>query len=463
MTRYPRAPEVELGKMRPLRVVINAQLLPDGHGGGCEQFLMGLVYALGRLQPGPEEYILIGHPRNLDWLKPYLGPNQKIVPKPMNLTERVKNLPEPLLRPARKVWREARRLLSVHGNLAAVQVAESDGFYESLGAEVIHFPFQSFTRCKLPTIFNPHDLQHVHLPQFFSSEQIGWRETVYREACAYARAVCAESQAVKDDLVRFYGIDPDKVYVIYRGAPTSLYDLPSRHLMHAVAQKYALPRHFALYPAQTWPHKNHVRLLEAIHLLRERHATRLNLVCTGYKNDFWPTIRDRIKQLGLGEQVFFIGYAGSGELRALYRLSQFVVFPSLFEGGGFPVVEAFEEGVPVACSSIPALQEYGGDAVLAFDPTSVEGIARALLSISRKTELRATLRMRGGERIGCFSWEQTGKMYRALYRKVAGQTLSEEDQHLLTDRLCSPSLKNAAKVEIGSREQCRRTANVGRA
>ena len=94
-------------------------------------------------------------------------------------------------------------------------------------------------------------------------------------------------------------------------------------------------------------------------------------------------------------------------------------------------MEALHESVPVACSAIPALQEYGGDAILPFDPTSVESIAQALSRIYSDAKLRATLRMRGAERIRLFTWEQTGKMYRALYRKVAGRILSEEDHHLL--------------------------------
>ena len=157
----------------------------------------------------------------------------------------------------------------------------------------------------------------------------------------------------------------------------------------------------------------------------------VNLTCTGRQNDFWPTIKKRINELRLGNQVRFLGFVRPIELRALYHLAQFVVFPSLFEGGGFPVLEAFHEGAPVACSDVTSLPEYGGDAALLFDPTSTESIAEAMYRMSTERELRATLRQRGSARIGLFTWEQTAKTYRALYRQVAGRLLSDEDHHLL--------------------------------
>jgi glycosyltransferase involved in cell wall biosynthesis len=87
--------------------------------------------------------------------------------------------------------------------------------------------------------------------------------------------------------------------------------------------------------------------------------------------------------------------------------------------------------VAVICSHIPPLREYGGDAVLTFDPLSVESIAASLLRISSDEALREQLRARGQERARLFTWERAGKTYRALYRKVAGAPLTEEDLHLL--------------------------------
>jgi glycosyltransferase involved in cell wall biosynthesis len=131
--------------------------------------------------------------------------------------------------------------------------------------------------------------------------------------------------------------------------------------------------------------------------------------------------------------VRFLGYVTATELRAIYHAAQFVIFPSLFEGGGLPVLESFHESVPVACSNVTALPEYAGDAALLFHPFSIESIADVLRRMTTDADLRETLRQRGSARIRLFTWERTAKTYRALYRQVARAPLSDEDRALLTD------------------------------
>lgn len=423
---------------RPLKVLINAQKTPDDGGSGTDQSVMCLVHALGRVSDSDEQYIVITHPRSPNWLDAYLGPNQRVVVAPQpkeGLSARAKELLGPLRGPASDLWHGVRQ--SIFHGPDRYALPQSDGFYESLGGDIIHFPYQVFTRCRLPSVFNPWDLQHLHYPQFFSKRTIAARETIYRGACHYAQAVAAPSMAVKSDLQEHYGLEAEKIFVIYYGAPAALYGHVTSQILQQVRERFRLPDLFALFPAQTWPHKNHLRLLEAIRLVRDRNGVRLNLVCTGTKNEHWTAIRRQVDKFALQTQVFFLGYISPNELRALYRMAQFVVFPTLFEGAGFPVMEALQEGAPVICSDIPPLREYGGDAVLAFDPHSTEEIASSLLRISRGAELREQLRARGKERAQLFTWERTAKTYRALYRKVAGFPLSEEDHNLLgSDNLC---------------------------
>lgn len=421
---------------RALSVAINAQLLPGGEVGGVDQFTMGLIHSLGRLQDGPEQYSIIAHWLDPGYLAPYIGPNQRIVPGPRGTrTQLAKRRARLALGPVyalgRKVWRAARPAASAESFPA--QVPESQGFFESLDVDLVHFPYQKFVRCNLPTIFNPHDLQHLHHPEFFTPDQIAWRETLYRAACREAQAVAVDSNCGKDDVVNFYSVHPAILYVIPPGPATGLYEAVDHASVASVRRKFRLPESFALYPAQTWPHKNHMRLLEALALLRDRDRLTISLVCTGVKNEHWPNVRQHMRELRLQDSVRFLGFVGTTEMRALYRLAQFVIFPSLFEGAGLPVLEAFAEGAPVACSAVTSLVEYGGDAVLPLDPTSVEGIAEAIRRMAADAGLRASLRERGLARARLFSWERAAKAYRALYRKVAGRPLSEEDMQLLSE------------------------------
>ena len=242
----------------PLRVAINAQLVPGGESGGVEQFVLGLVRSLGRLTDGPEEYVVVAHRDAPTWLEPWLGPNQRLVVGPPR--------PDTLQRALRRLTRQP--------------PLATDGFFESLGVAVTHFSYQSYVDCRLPTVYNPHDLQHRHYPEFFAPEQLAWRETVHSLALRHAAAVAAESYWAAEDIVREYAVDPGKVYVVPRGAPTDLYEPPAEAVVEDVRRRFSLPQGFALYPARAWPHKNHLRLIEALAVLRDG-GVRLDLVCTG--------------------------------------------------------------------------------------------------------------------------------------------------------------------------------------
>jgi glycosyltransferase involved in cell wall biosynthesis len=409
-----------------LKVAINAQILPGTGAGGIEWLLIGLVNALGRLE-GPEEYVIIGPWENPDWLKPHLAENQRIVRGPKSQAFKR------ALAPLRPLVRAARRTRSwVAGSNNGPQVVRSNGFYEKLGCSVIHFPYQQFIASDLPAVFDPFDLQHIHYPQFFSKADFQWRESTYSAACRAAHTVVVHSEWVKRDIMEHYQIGPEKMQTILSPPPTQVYSEPAPHDVSAIGDKYSLPGKFALYPAMTWEHKNHLRLLEALALLRDRHGVRVELVCTGHQNDFFRVIQQKHIQLQLNEQVRFLGMVPHEDLRALYRLAQFTVLPSLFEGAGLPLVEAWNEGSPVACADTTSLGEHAGDGALLFDPMSAENIAEAIHKMAADPALRERLTERGFARLRKFNWETTAKAYRAVYRRAANRTLTEEDQWSLT-------------------------------
>jgi len=435
-----------------LRIAINAQLLPGQGTGGIESALIGLVAALGRLTDGPEEYTIIGPPQEPDWLKPFLGPNQRIVagPKPPEpppqppeqkpgLAERCKRALGPARPPARRAWRRLFPLPALPSPTVQPPQTErwpemplSDGFYEALGCDLIHFPFQTFALCALPSIFSPHDLQQRHFPQFFTVRDLAWREMMYRGGCELAQAVAVGSQWVKDDVVREYHISPDRIQVIPFAPPTRALPAPTAAEISAAAARYRLDAPFAFYPSMAWEHKNHVRLFEALALLRDRDGMTVRLACTANVGlPFWPRIQAAVAENHLETQVKFLGYIPKEDLRALYRLAQFVVVPSLFEEQSCPVYEAWQDRVAAACSAVTSLPDQVGDAALLFDPYSVEAIAQAVRRMAADEALRAQLVARGAERLKRFRWDYTAKAYRALYRRVAHRPLTQEDQVFL--------------------------------
>lgn len=409
-----------------LKVAINAQLIPGVGVGGIHTVLLGLVNALGKLE-GPEEYILVAPWEAPDWLNPYLGENQRVVLGPkMGALKRA-------LGPAKPAGKLARRALTwIPGRSEGRPALDrSHGFFEELGCKVVHFPYQHFILSDLPAIFNPHDLLHAHYPHFFTQGELHWREVTYGAGCRAAHTVAVSSEWVKQDIIRHYQIQPEKIQVIRWAPPTQSYAEPTAEILEAVVRSYSLADTFAFYPAMTFEHKNHIRLLEAIALLRDHRALKLNLVCTGHQNDFFPKIQKKITDLQLDEQVRFLGMVPPEHLRALYRKAQFMVFPSLFEAAGGPLVEAWSEGTPVTCSAVTSIPEQAGDAALLFDPLSVEAIADSLEQLATSQPLRERLRTSGRARLECFKWESTAKAYRAVYRRAAGVRLNDEDRCIL--------------------------------
>jgi len=415
-----------------LHVAIDALTTP-GTAGGVALFVRSLVRALGQLTDGPESYtIIVGTRQQCDWLKPCLGANQRLALK----TRRQPNGKPPLLvrvlKPLRPAVHYMRGLMNTR---VWPEVPVSDGFYENLGCKVVHFPTQNFVLCALPTVYNPHDLQHLHFPQFFTPSIIAWRETVYPAGCHFAHTVVVGSEWVKNDVIRHYRVGPDKVQVIREAPSTESFPEPTEEELPAISRKYDLHRPFALYPAVTWSHKNHILLLQALARLRETCGLRINLVCTGSRYEpHWPPIQACLDDLKLSPQAKFLGFVPEDDLRAIYRLAQFLVLPSLFEANSLPIFEAWLEGIPVTCSNIPALQEQVGDAAHLFDPQQVGAIADAMARVSTDVSMQEVLRTRGFQRLKEFNWEHTAKTYRAVYRRAAGYPLTDEDRWLLNSR-----------------------------
>lgn len=407
-----------------LRIAIHAELAPGTQAGGTQGALLGLLHALRELD-GPEEYRLICHPGNRAWLEPVLGKNISLVDRPQ---------------PRNPGWREATqrwfsrilRKLTGEKTRAWPEVARSDGFYESLGAQLIHWPWQHFVVTALPAIFNPHDLLHLHYPQFFRPRDLVARETVYPIACRLAHTVVVGSEWARDDIAGRYAVSASRMQVIPWAAPSMAAAAPSEADVSAARAKFSLPEAFAFYPAVTWEHKNHLRLLAALAELRDRRNLIVPLVCTGHRFESHAVkVEAEVKRLGLEKQVHFLGSVTFAELRAIYRAAQFVVVPTLFEAASGPVFEAWQEGTPVACSTVTSLPQQAGDAALLFDPYEPQAIADAVARLATDAALRETLRASGHRRLADFSWERTARAYRAVYRRAAGRTLDAGEKELL--------------------------------
>lgn len=410
-----------------LRVAVDARL-QDGQAGGVQQFVIGLASALCALEDGNEEYAFLGRSAEQSWLTPYLTGKGRLVDatSPTGM-RRVRRLVGDWIPGARMISRRERRSSSDEVALAA-----TDGTLERLGIDVVHFPFQGGFITDLPTIYQPWDFQHLYFPEFFTDAQLRWRDTAYRCFSERASLVVVATEWSKRDVVRHLGISPSKVAVIEVPPVVEAYGTPDEAAIEQTRVELDLPRRFAYYPAQTWPHKNHIRLLEAVSLVRDRHGVEISVICSGLKNAHYKEIERVVRRLRLQDQVRFVGFLEPLHVQVLYRLAQFLVFPSLFEGWGLPVVEAFSTGLAVTCSNVTSLPELVGDAALQFDPKDVDAIADAIHTLWEDGPLRAELSKRGHQVVAQYNWGTTARTFRAYYRSIGGLQLTPDDRELIS-------------------------------
>jgi glycosyltransferase involved in cell wall biosynthesis len=251
---------------------------------------------------------------------------------------------------------------------------------------------------KSPFAFTLHDLQEKHYPQNFTLATRLWRDLVNRSLTARAARILCESEYVRADILSLYGVPPEHVRVLQAPIVSSLADTShGPEQLDQIRAKYSLDQ-YLFYPAQFWPHKNHLRLLDAFEKIATRNPN-CTLVLTGQARHQYEQVFARIAELGLQSRVRHVGHVDQAELSALYRAATAVVIPSFFESISIPIYEAFALGVPVCASNVLALPEQVGDAGLLFDPTNAGDMAEKMERLLREASLRATLIERGRERV----------------------------------------------------------------
>jgi glycosyltransferase involved in cell wall biosynthesis len=259
----------------------------------------------------------------------------------------------------------------------------------------------------LPTVVTIPDIQQEYYPEFFTQAELSQRALMYKPSCEDATAVITISNYSKEDMIARYGLPPEKVHCTYLAGGMMSSPSATGPSTETVRQPHRLPQRFALYPANMWPHKNHHMLVLALHRLRKTYGVTLPLVLTGDDLGQWTKLQEVIAHFHLQEAVHYLGYVPSAEVGTLYAKATLLVFPSLFEGFGIPLVEAMALECPIAAANRTSIPEVVGDAALLFDPRNPDSIAEAMYRILSDEPLRQSLIARGRGRRALFSWQET--------------------------------------------------------
>ncbi|MBI5207758.1 MAG: glycosyltransferase family 4 protein [Candidatus Firestonebacteria bacterium] len=275
-------------------------------------------------------------------------------------------------------------------------------------------PFFSF---KSKSVITVHDLAYIIFPEtksFLFGKYI--RFIVPRSVRKADRIIC-DSKSTQDDLIKYYKTSGEKSIVIHLGCNLSVNTFDSS-LIFKFREKYELKNNYIVYIGNDDPRKNLSRLIQSFKLLKEKPSGRdMQLVLIG-KRRKEEKLTLMVKQLGIEHDVKFIDYLKENELNLAYAGAKLLVYPSIYEGFGLPILEAMACGIPVLTSNISSMPEIADDAAVFVNPYDVENICMGMESILKDNKLREALIDKGFQRIKKFSWLQTAEKTLEVFKSL---------------------------------------------
>lgn len=257
-----------------------------------------------------------------------------------------------------------------------------------------------FQFVNVPFIYTVWDLQHRLQPYFPEVSITGWkwgnREATYRYILPRAARILTGTRQGKKEIMHFYGIAEQNIRVIPFPVPSFPEDGESGINIH---EKFGIGDKFLFYPAQFWPHKNHINILRALRVLIDEYGIETELVFTGSDKGNLHYVKKTVNELKLDAFVHFPGFVTRAELKALYQSATALIFASFFGPDNLPPLEAFSLGCPVLASRIPGASEQLGEAALFFDPANPVEMAEIMQKTFRDPDILEELKKRGEDRI----------------------------------------------------------------
>lgn len=266
--------------------------------------------------------------------------------------------------------------------------------------------------CPVPAVVTIHDVGYLwfrsaYTPLTWALLHIGTLQNTRA-----ARRIVVDSLATARDLIDHFGVEPGRIRVAYLGAPAVADVQPDPELI----RRYHLPARYFLFVGTLQPRKNLDRLLRAFARLVKGDRSAVGLVLAGQPGVGAGALRQRAAALGLTERVTWLSYVPPEQLAQLYAGAIALVFPSLHEGFGRPVLEAMAWGTAVIASNLSSLPEVVGPAGLLVDPYDVDGLSRAMAELLDDAQLRQRLIVAGRDRVAQFTWDRCAASVEATFR-----------------------------------------------
>lgn len=271
---------------------------------------------------------------------------------------------------------------------------------------------------KIPVIAMLHDAVKVQHPSWNSQRWRTLKNWGLKKAIHWASHYTTPSQAMVPELVEYFGIDEKKITVIHNALDDSWLEPLTVDYKTQILKKYQLRPGFLLFAGTLQPRKNIARLLTVIKSLPASIQKEHPLVLVGQQGWLEQAHIEEIKKLNAQGLVYWLNYVNLTELRALYQSATIFLLPSLHEGFGFPLLEAFASQTPVITSNLSAMPEIAGDAAWLINPYESEELRHAIITLLQQPETCRTLVEKGKQRVRAFTWEKCRQQVLKLYHHL---------------------------------------------
>ena len=289
-------------------------------------------------------------------------------------------------------------------NLAASQKALLENNFDVFHPTYYNPYFLEKLDKKKPFVLTIHDMTHEKMPKYFNPKDKTPENK--RLLAKHAERIIAISESTKRDIVEILGVDEDKIDLVYHGI----------NLEKPIENKtISLPNNYVLYVGERRGYKNFTLFAKAFARVAKQENADLHLVVAGKR--FQKDELQLFKELEISNRVRCFCNVNNNVLSQLYRFARLFVYPSLYEGFGIPILEAFVQQVPVALSNASCFPEVAGNAAVYFNPLSIDDMAHTMKSVLNNSSLKSEFILNGKKQLNRFTWQQTAQQTQAVYEK----------------------------------------------
>jgi len=265
------------------------------------------------------------------------------------------------------------------------------------------------------TIMDPISLAH---PEWVAGRGRWLKNALFKKTAHWADHIITISDYAADAIQEHFAVPASRISVTPLGVDENCFKRVSEEQKLAVLSRYNLPSNYFVFIGTLQPRKNIERLLDAFLQLPEQLQQQHPLVIVGREGWSSEALVQRLRGLALSHKVYWLDYVPFEDKYALLQASLAMVFPSLYEGFGLPVLEAFASNTPVISSNLTSLPEVAADAAILINPYVVDDIAQAMETVAQDEALRQDLQQKGAERVKQFSWEMTAQKTMQIYKTL---------------------------------------------